>query len=110
METLFLTTVTLAEVRFGIAALPAGRRQRTLASRFEDEIVAAFGDRILDFDEPSSRHYAQIRAAGRTTGTPVHQFDAMIAAIARHHGMSVASRDRAPFESAGLTVHDPFAA
>lgn len=109
VQTLFLTTITLAEVRYGIAVLPAGRRRDELDRRFEGEVVPLFAGRILAFDEPASREYAALRARARAAGRAVGDYDALIAAIARTRGFAVATRDTAPFEAAGVAVVDPFA-
>ncbi len=108
VETLYLTTVTLAEIRFGIAALPAGRRAADLGQQLEDHVVANFRGRILPFDEPASRTYAQLRARARTDGTGIGDRDALIASIAVVHGYWVATRDTTPFERVGLPVINPF--
>ena len=65
IETLYLTTVTLAELRFGVAALPAGRRRDRLGERIENDVLAAFEGRTLAFDEPASAAYAALRARAR---------------------------------------------
>lgn len=108
-ETLFLTTVTLAEVRHGIAALPDGKRKRGLGERFEDEVVPLFAGRVLAFDEPATHEYAALRTRARSAGLAIGDFDALIASIARAQRFGVASRDTAPFEAAGVvSVIDPF--
>lgn len=108
-ETLFLTTVTLAEVRYGIAALPTGKRKAGLTERFEADVVPLFAGRILAFDEPATHEYAAIRARARATGLSIGDFDALIASIAKSHRFGVATRDVAPFEAAGVaSVIDPF--
>lgn len=108
-ETLFLTTVTLAEVRYGIAALPPGKRKTNLAERFETELLPLFEGRILTFDEPATRASADIRARARAAGGAIGDLDALIAGIARARRFGVATRDVQPFEAAGITpVIDPF--
>lgn len=108
-ETLFLTTVTIAELRYGIAALPAGKRRTTLADRFESVILPLFSGRVLDFDEPATREYATLRARARQRDLAMGDFDVLIASIANAHTFGVASRDVAPFEAAGVReVINPF--
>jgi hypothetical protein len=106
-ETLFISSVTLAELLFGIGALPDGRRKTALAETL-DGLLSLFGGRVLAFDADAARHYARIaiatRAAGRGFPTP----DGYIAAIAVAHGFSVATRDVAPFQAAGLKVINPW--
>lgn len=108
LETLYLTTISLAEVRYGIACLPEGGRRQKLRDRFEGEFVPLFHGRTLAFDEPATAAYAALRAAARARGRPVGDFDALIASIASARGFMVATRDTAPFEAAGVAVVDPF--
>lgn len=108
-DTLFLTSVTLAELLFGVGALPAGRRKDSLAVAVNG-VADLFADRILPFDEAAARRYADLavraRAAGRGFPTP----DGYIAAIAAAHGFTVASRDTSAFDAAGLKVINPWTA
>ena len=108
IETLYLTSITLAEIRLGIAVLPDGRRKKVLHQRFERDVVPAFGDRILSFDAQASTHYAQLRASARTRGRALGDFDALIASIAASHRFIVATRDTSPFEVVDIPVLDPF--
>lgn len=108
IETLYLTTITLAELRFGVASLPAGRRRDRLGARIEDEVIGAFTGRILAFDEPASVAYATLRTRVRDQGLALGAADAYIAGIVAAHGFAIATRDRAPFEAAGVAVIDPF--
>lgn len=108
-ETLFLPSITIAELLFGIGALPDGRRKSMLAARI-DGLLEAFTGRIMPFDTAAARRYADLavkaRAAGRGFPTP----DGYIAAIAAAHSFAVASRDTSAFRAAGLTVIDPWEA
>ena len=108
IETLYLTTITLAELRFGVASLPAGRRRDRLGARIEDEVIGAFTGRILAFEEPASVAYAALRTRARDQGLALGAADAYIAGIVAAHGFAIATRDRAPFEAAGVAVIDPF--
>ena len=107
-ETLYLSSVTIAELTFGIGALPQGRRKDRLMAALEG-VMALFGERILPFDTEAARRYGDLavraRAAGRGFPTP----DGYIAAIAAAHDFAVASRDASAFEAAGLTVINPWA-
>lgn len=107
-RTLYLSTITVAEIRFGIAVLPRGKRRDTLDVRFETEVLSRFGGRVLPFDEGATRLYATLRSAARHRGHVIGDYDAMIAAIALSTGMTVATRDTAPFEAAGVQVINPF--
>lgn len=106
-ETLYLATPTLAELLFGIAALPTGRRQDRLA-RVLDGLLALFGERVLPFDSTAARHHAALAIAARAVGRGFPTPDGYIAAIADSRGFLVATRDTAPFEAAGVGVINPW--
>lgn len=108
VETLYLSTISLAELRFGIAALSAGKRRDTLHSNLEQRVLPLFAGRILPFDDQASRSYAMLRARARANGNAIAPTDGYIAAIAITHDFSVATRDTSPFEAAGLVVINPW--
>jgi predicted nucleic acid-binding protein len=108
VETLYLTSVSLAEVRYGIACLPKGARRQKLCDRFEGEFLPLFHGRTLPFDEPATTVYAALRAQARAQGRAIGDFDALIASIASAMGFTVATRDTAPFKAAGVAVVNPF--
>jgi predicted nucleic acid-binding protein len=108
IETLYLSAISLAELRFGIAALPPGKRRDFLQSSLEQRILPLFEGRVLPFDVPASTAYALLRARARVQGKAIATADGYIAAIAMANGMMVATRDTAPFEAAGLTVINPW--
>ena len=106
-ETLYLTSVTLAEMLFGIAVLPTGRRRSAL-TRALDGLLELFGDRVLPFDTDAARHYAALAVAARQAGRGFPTPDGYIAAIAASRGFIVASRDTSAYEAGGLPVVDPW--
>ena len=106
-ETLYLSSVTLAELLFGIGALPAGKRKDMLAQAL-DGLMGLFRDRVLPFDIDAARHYAELAVAAKTGGRGFPTPDGYIAAIAVSRGFVVASRDTAPFEAAGISVINPW--
>jgi predicted nucleic acid-binding protein len=108
IETLFLTTISLAELRYGVAALPDGRRKDGLSAALEQRVIALFGPRILAFDRAAADAYAMIRARAKVAGKAIAAADGYIAAIAAAHGFVVATRDTAPFEAAGVRVINPW--
>jgi predicted nucleic acid-binding protein len=110
IETLFLTTISLAELRYGVAALPDGRRKDGLGKALESRIVALFETRLLPFDAAAADAYALIRARAKTAGKAIGAADGYIAATAAAHGFTIATRDTAPFEAAGLPVINPWTA
>ena len=108
-ETLFLPSITIAELLFGIGALTDGRRKSMLAARI-DGLLEAFADRILPFDTAAARRYADLAVKARAAGRGFPKPDGYIAAIAAAHSFAVASRDTSAFKAAGLTVIDPWEA
>jgi predicted nucleic acid-binding protein len=110
VETLCLSAVTVAELRFGIAAMPEGKRRKVLHERLEGDLLAVFAGRILPFDLEASRAYADLMAKAKIEGRPITMADGYIAAIAASRGLSVASRDVAPFQAAGVPIINPWAA
>ena len=108
-DTLYLSSVTLAELLFGIASLPAGRRKNALAQTL-DGLLELFRDRVLAFDTDAARHYAELAVAARAAGKGFSTTDGYIAAIAAARGFSVATRDVAPFRAAGVKVINPWEA
>jgi predicted nucleic acid-binding protein len=106
-ETLYLTSVSLAVVLFGIAVLPAGRRRNSLA-RALDGLLELFGDRVLPFDTNAARHYTALAVAARRAGRGFPAPNGYIAAIAASRGFIVASRDTSPYAAGGLRVVDPW--
>ncbi|RQR31224.1 MULTISPECIES: type II toxin-antitoxin system VapC family toxin [unclassified Burkholderia] len=109
VETLFLAAISLAEMRFGVAALPEGRRRDWLHQNIEQRVVPLFRGRILPFDDAASDAYASLRGKARALGHTMAPADGFIAATAAANGLIVATRDVAPFEAAGLRVIDPWA-
>jgi predicted nucleic acid-binding protein len=107
-ESLFVSAVTQAEMALGAGLLPVGKRrdalQRALAALFEQD----FAGRVLPFDGGAVPFYVDVVVRRRSAGRPMSQFDAQIAAIARHHGATVATRNIADFEGCGLTLVDPW--
>lgn len=107
---LYTTSVNKAEILYGIASLPDGRRRASLiaaaGAMFEDDLAG----RILPFDGSAADRYAQIVATRRHAGRPIEAFDALIAATALAAGADVATRDVSGFEGLGLTLIDPWTA
>ncbi|SOO27215.1 putative plasmid stability protein y4jK [Xanthomonas phaseoli pv. phaseoli] len=106
-ETLYLSSVTLAELLFGIAALPAGKRKDMLEQAL-DGLMGLFRDRVLPFDIDAARRYAELAVTAKIGGRGFPTPDGYIAAIAASRGFIVASRDTAPYEAAGVTVINPW--
>ena len=108
-ETLFLSSVTIAEMMFGIGALPEGKRKERLTEAL-DGVMELFADRVLPFDVDAARRYADLAVKARTAGKGFPTPDGYIAAIAAAKGFTVATRDNSAFEAANVTVIDPWKA
>ncbi len=105
-ETLYLSSVTIAELMFGIGTLPKSRRRDKLTAAL-DGVIELFADRILPFDTRAARRYAALAVSARAAGRGFPTSDGYIAAIAAAHDFAVASRDTSVFKAAGLNVIDP---
>lgn len=108
-ETLYLSSVTVAELLFGVGALPTGRRKEMLTQTI-DGLLGMFRDRVLSFDVGAARHYAELAVAARAAGRGFPTPDGYIAAIAVSRGFIVASRDTAPYKAASIAVINPWEA
>jgi predicted nucleic acid-binding protein len=104
----FITTITQAEVLYGIELLRAGKRRMRLSAVMDKLFEEDFQDRILSFDQDSARVFAKIVTGREAAGRPISQFDAMIAAIARSRGAAVATRNTNDFEHCGIRVINPW--
>ena len=108
-ETLYLSSETVAEILFGIGALPLGKRKDMLAQTL-DGLMRLFRDRVLPFDIDAARSYAELAVTAKIAGRGFPTPDGYIAAIAASRGFIVASRDTAPYEAASVTVINPWGA
>ena len=108
VETLYLSTITIAELRFGLATMPEGKRRTIYQDRLEREVLPDFTGRILSFDLDASQAYAQLMARAKEAGRAIGKADGYIAAAAAVRGLIVATRDTSPFEAAGLRVINPW--
>jgi len=107
VETLFLSTITLAELRFGIAAMPPGQRRDILGRELDQRVLPIFEGRIFPFNRAAADAYGELRARARAAGKAIGTADGYIAGIAAAHGFAVATRDVKPFEAAQLRVITP---
>lgn len=108
VETLYLSAVTVAELRFGLAAMPAGKRRTIYQERLESEVLPAFANRVLPFDLDASQAYANLMVRAKAVGKAIGMADGYIAATAAARALMVATRDTSPFEAAGLRVINPW--
>jgi len=106
-ETLYLSTISYAELRFGVLKMPDGKRRNDLAAQI-DRALELFKDRILEFNVKAAEQLAQIGARCKKIGKPATAPDAYIAAIAAAHGFSVATRNVDHFKHTGVLVINPW--
>jgi len=106
---MFVTAITQAEILVGIEVMVAGKRKHRLTEVVEQIFVHDFQGRILPFDAEAARQFATISASRKAAGRPISQFDAMIAAIVRVHGATLATRNVRDFEHCGIRLINPWA-
>jgi predicted nucleic acid-binding protein len=104
---LMTTAVTVAEIRFGLARLPEGRRATELR-RLADDILSAFSGQVLAFDVDAATHYGRLAAQRERAGRPMSALDAQIAAICLSRGAALATRNTADFAESGVKLLDPW--
>lgn len=108
LETLYLSAITVAELRAGIALMPSGKRRDALHENLEKHLLPMFANRVLSFDMACTKAYAELLAKSRASGVAIDTADAFIAAVALANSFTVATRDTSPFEAAGLSVINPW--
>ena len=106
---LLFSSVGEAELLYGVALLPDGRRRDALALAVEAILREDFEDRVLPFDSDAAREYADIAASRRTAGRPVAPADCQIAAIARSRDLKIATRNTRDFAGMEIELVDPWA-
>lgn len=104
----FLTAVTVAELSYGVARLPIGRRRDRMAEEVTAVVRDEFSDRILVFDVAAAERFGALVADRLTIGRPIGILDAQIAAVCLQHGASLATRNTRDFEDLGLTLINPW--
>lgn len=107
-QTLYLTTINLAELLAGVEALPAGRRRDTLAQALTTQVLALFGGRILTLDTKAAEAFAKTNAAAQAQGNPIGFADCAIAAIAQANGFALATRNLRDFKGTGVQLINPW--
>ena len=105
---LFTTTITQAEILYGITLLSEGKRRNELAQAAQLMFYEDFNGRILPFDQNAAVAFAQIASQRRKNGTPISQADAQIAAICFIHGATIATRNIADFQGCGINIINPW--
>lgn len=104
----FITTVTKAEMLYGLSILPEGRRKQAIEATIRPIFSEDFSGRILPFDDDAAEKYASIASHRRLIGRPISQFDAQIAAIAASRGALLATRNVADFAETGVQIVNPW--
>jgi toxin FitB len=107
-EALFTSSITVAELKVGVALLPEGALRRDLEQRLNRLLTVGFGERILGFDASTAAVYADLMATRQRAGRPAIGFDLLIAAIAKERGWPVVTRNVADFEGCGLVLLNPW--
>ncbi len=107
-DELYTTSITLAEILYGIEILPAGKRKSELLAAAERLFQFVLEGRLLPFDEPAAREFSHIAAYRRKQGRPAAELDAQIAAIASVRGAALATRNTTDFEGCGIRLVNPW--
>jgi len=107
-ESLFTTTITQAEVLYGIAILPQGKRKQALLEAAELMFLEDFAGQILSFDSLAAQLFAQIAAYRKQKGQPISQADAQIAAICLAHNSTIVTRNVDDFINCSIPIVNPW--
>lgn len=110
LETLYLSSITIAELRTGVVLLSRGKRKDVLHKSLENNVLPMFAGRIRSFDLSCTQAYADLIVKTRRAGLVIAAADGYIAAIASANRFTVATRDTSPFEAAGVAVLNPWEA
>jgi toxin FitB len=110
LGSLFTTTITEAEMLFGVALLPKGKRRSALQEAVTGLLEVDFAGRVLPFDTPAAKVFALVSAERHRAGRRMSQLDAQIAAIARSRDATLATRNQSDFEGCGVDVVNPWQA
>ena len=103
-----MTSITVAEIRYGIARLPDGRRKQVLMDT-ATEIFRTFPDQVMPVDAAAAEQYAIVASTRQRAGQPIAGFDALIAAVCRSRGAALATRNLSGFHGTGIEAMDPWA-
>jgi hypothetical protein len=106
---LFVSIVTIAEIRKGILLLPEGRKRTNLETWLESELMSAFANRVIPLGGTEMNEWAVLQADAEKCGYKLPVMDSLIAATARCHGLTLATRNARDFRHCGIPVLDPWA-
>jgi predicted nucleic acid-binding protein len=107
-DRVFLSVITLAELRNGITRLPAGRRREQLDSWLSHDLLERFEGRLLSIGTAIADQWGRITAIAKTSGRTIHAMDAFLAATAAVHELTIVTRDVKDFEQIKLSVLSPW--
>jgi len=107
-DVLFLSVVTIGEIQQGISRLPVSQRQMDLRVWLEESLLAVYADRILPIDTAVMIHWGTLTARLRKQGKKMPVMDALIAAIALQHNLTLVTRNVADFAHTGLPLINPW--
>lgn len=105
---IYTTAINQAEILYSVELLPGGKRRAHLHDSVQQMLVTEFAGKILPFDESAARLFGPIVISRNAAGRPISQLDALIAAISRSYGATLATRDTADFELCGIHVINPW--
>ena len=107
---LYLSVLTLGEIRKGLAALPPGRRRTRLETWLEAELRVRFSGRVLSIDSEVADRWGWLAAGAKGQGKSLSAIDGLIAAMAVHHNLTIVSRNTSDFSSVPVPVVNPWEA
>ena len=105
---LYLSVLTLGEIRRGIAILSQSRRRATLEAWLAKDLRARFENRILDIDQEVADRWGLLTAAARNSGIVLPVIDGLLAATALEHNLTLVTRDTGQIPSMGVAVFNPW--
>ena len=104
---LHVTALTVAEIRYGIARMPDGKRKQDVMAA-ANKLLTAFAQRVVPFDLTAAARYGDLVASRESRGRPISVFDAQIAAVCQARSATLATRNVKDFEDTGIPVIDPW--
>jgi predicted nucleic acid-binding protein len=107
-DTLYITSVTIGEIMYGLHALPSGKRRTSLEVAFKQVLSEAFMDRSFPFDDAAAMMYGKIMGSCKEKGRVMSVCDGQIASIASHRHARLATRNVKDFEACKITLVNPF--
>jgi predicted nucleic acid-binding protein len=107
-DRVFISVISFAEIRWGVELLPVGRRRERLATWLAEELPVRFEERILDIDQRVAETWGVVTARGQKIGLTLGSMDALVAATAEAHNLTLATRNVKDFQRLGIALFDPW--